>query len=52
MVNTIVTEMACIEVTPSGLVLTEIAPGLTAEDVQRATAAKLAVAPDVKTMEG
>ncbi len=51
-VNTIVTEMACIEVTPSGLVLTEIAPGLTAEDVQRATAAKLAVAPDVKTMEG
>ena len=51
-VNTIVTEMACIEVTPSGLVLAEIAPGLTAEDVQRATAAKLAVAPNVKTMEG
>jgi len=51
-VNTIVTEMACIEVTPSGLVLAEIAPGLTAEDVQRATAAKLTVAPDVKTMEG
>jgi 3-oxoacid CoA-transferase subunit B len=51
-VNTIVTEMACIEVTPSGLVLAEIAPGLTAEDVQRATAAKLTVAPNVKTMEG
>jgi len=51
-VNTIVTEMACIEVTPSGLVLAEIAPGLTAEDVQRATAAKLTVAANVKTMEG
>jgi 3-oxoacid CoA-transferase subunit B len=51
-VNTIVTEMACIEVTPSGLVLAEIAPGLTVEDVQRATAAKLTVAPNVKTMEG
>ncbi len=51
-VNTIVTEMACIEVTPSGLVLAEIAPGLTAEDVQRATAAKLTLAPNVKTMEG
>jgi 3-oxoacid CoA-transferase subunit B len=51
-VNTIVTEMACIEVTPSGLMLAEIAPGLTAEDVQRATAAKLTVAPNVKTMEG
>ena len=51
-VNTIVTEMACIEVTPSGLVLAEVAPGLTAEDVQRATAAKLTVAANVKTMEG
>ncbi len=51
-VNTIVTEMACIEVTPSGLVLAEVAPGLTAEDVQRATQANLTVAPNVKTMEG
>src|SRR6476659_9262365 len=40
-VNMIVTEMACIEVTPSGLVLAEIAPGLTAEVVQKATEAKL-----------
>src|SRR5262249_539661 len=36
-VDTIVTEMAYIRVTKSGLVLEEIAPGLTAEDVQRAT---------------
>jgi 3-oxoacid CoA-transferase subunit B len=51
-VNTIVTELACIEVTPSGLVLAEVAPGLTAEDVQKATEANLTVAPNVKTMEG
>jgi 3-oxoacid CoA-transferase subunit B len=49
-VNTIVTEMAYIEVTPSGLVLAEIAPGLTPEDVQRATEAKLTVSPDLKAM--
>jgi 3-oxoacid CoA-transferase subunit B len=51
-VNTIVTEMACIEVTPAGLLLTEVAPGLTPEDVQKATEAKLVVAPALKTMEG
>ncbi|HMF92412.1 MAG TPA: CoA transferase subunit B [Candidatus Angelobacter sp.] len=50
-VNTIVTEMAYINVTPSGLVLEEIAPGLTAEDVQRATEARLIVSPKLKTME-
>src|SRR5882724_11899256 len=50
-VNTIVTEMAYINVTPKGLVLEEIAPGLTAEDVQKATAARLIVSPNLKTME-
>src|SRR5512147_800468 len=40
-VDTIVTEMAYIQVTPEGLLLEEVAPGLTAEDVQRATAPKL-----------
>src|SRR5437868_15328160 len=34
-VDTIVTEMAYIRVSPTGLVLQEIAPGLTADDVQR-----------------
>src|ERR1700756_5163021 len=34
-VNTIVTEMAYIHITQSGLVLDEIAPGLTYEDVQK-----------------
>src|SRR5512146_2931798 len=38
-VNTIVTEMAYINVTPQGLVLEEVAPGLTPEDVQKATEA-------------
>jgi len=49
-VNTIVTEMAFINVTPQGLVLEEVAPGLTAEDVQKATGARLIVSPNLKTM--
>ena len=51
-VDTIVTEMAVIRVTPAGLVLEEIAPGLTAEDVQRATEPTLILSPNLKTMEG
>src|SRR5205823_1047256 len=51
-VNTIVTEMAFMQVTPHGLVLEEVAPGLTAEDVQKATAAKLIVSPSLKPMLG
>jgi 3-oxoacid CoA-transferase subunit B len=50
-VNTIVTEMAYINVTPEGLVLEEIAPGLKPEDVQKATEARLIVSPKLKTME-
>ncbi len=50
-VHTIVTEMAYIRVTPEGLVLEEIAPGLTVEDVQRATEAKLIPSPQLRTME-
>jgi 3-oxoacid CoA-transferase subunit B len=51
-VETIVTEMAYIRVTPEGLLLEEIAPSLTAEDVQKATEAKLRVSPELKTMLG
>ncbi len=51
-VDTIVTEMAYIRVTPEGLLLEEIAPGLNVEDVQRATEAKLRVSPKLKPMEG
>jgi 3-oxoacid CoA-transferase subunit B len=50
-VDTIVTEMAYIRVTPSGLVVDEIAPGLSLEDVQRATEAPLVASPNLKTME-
>jgi acyl CoA:acetate/3-ketoacid CoA transferase beta subunit len=43
--------MAYIRVTKDGLVLEEIAPGLTAEDVQRATEARLIVSPELKVTE-
>jgi 3-oxoacid CoA-transferase subunit B len=49
-VDTIVTEMAYIRVTPEGLLLEEIAPGLTVEDVQRVTEAKLRLSSALKTM--
>src|SRR5438874_2140324 len=49
-VDTIVTEMAYIAVTPAGLVLEEIAPGLTFDDVQHATEARLIAGPNLKTM--
>jgi acyl CoA:acetate/3-ketoacid CoA transferase beta subunit len=51
-VNTIVTDMAVIQVTPKGLLLEETAPGLTAEGVQKATDARLIVSPALKVMEG
>jgi 3-oxoacid CoA-transferase subunit B len=50
-VDTIVTEMAYIRVTPEGLVLEEVAPGLTPEDVQRSTESKLRISPNLKVME-
>lgn len=50
-VNLIVTNMAVIEVGNKGLVLKELAPGLTVEDVQKATEAKLLVSDDLKVME-
>jgi len=49
-VDTIVTEMAFIRVTKEGLVLEEVAVGLSAEEVQKATGAKLTVSPKLKTM--
>jgi 3-oxoacid CoA-transferase subunit B len=40
-VDTIITELAVIRVTPAGLALEETAPGVSAEDVQRVTTPKL-----------
>jgi 3-oxoacid CoA-transferase subunit B len=50
-VDTIVTEMAYIRVTKDGLLLEEVAPGLTPEDVQRATEARLLVSKTLKPMD-
>lgn len=50
-VDTIVTEMAYMRVTPQGIVLEEVAPGLTADDVQRATEPTLIMSPTLKVME-
>ena len=49
-VDLIVTELAVIEVTPEGLVLREVAPGVTTETVQKLTEPKLRVAADLKTI--
>jgi 3-oxoacid CoA-transferase subunit B len=49
-VDTIVTELAYIRVTPDGLVLEEIAPGVTVEQVQASTEPKLMVSESLKTM--
>lgn len=49
-VHHIVTDMAMIDVTPQGFLLRELAPGVTVEDVTKATAAELRVADDLKTM--
>jgi len=50
-VNMIFTDLAVMEVTPKGLVLKEVAPGLTAADVQSVTEPKLIVSPDLKEIE-
>ena len=50
-VNHIVTEYALLDVTPKGLVLRELAPGVTVEQVQAITEPKLTVAPDVREMK-
>jgi 3-oxoacid CoA-transferase subunit B len=50
-VNTIVTELGVMEVTDKGLVLTEVAPGVTPDEVQQATKARLTVPPDLKEVK-
>jgi 3-oxoacid CoA-transferase subunit B len=50
-VNTIVTELGVIEVTDKGLALTEVAPGVTPDEVQQATKARLTVPPDLKEVK-
>lgn len=50
-VHLIVTDLAVIEVTPRGLELKEVAPGITAEDVQSVTEPKLIISPELKEMQ-
>ena len=47
-VKLIVTDLAVIEVTTRGLLLKEVAPGLTADDVQSVTEPRLIISPDLK----
>jgi len=49
-VDLIVTELAVIEVTREGLVLREVAPGVTPDEVQRVTEAPLRIAEDLRTI--
>ena len=49
-VDTIVTEMGYIRVAPEGLVLEEVAPGITPERVQDCTEARLSISPKLKEM--
>ncbi|MCF0229550.1 MAG: 3-oxoacid CoA-transferase subunit B [Parasporobacterium sp.] len=49
-VNMIVTEMGVIEITDKGFELRELAPGVTVEDIQAATAAPVHVTGEIKEM--
>ena len=50
-VNTVLTDLALIDVTEEGLVLKEVAPGLSVTDIQAVTEPRLVVSPDFKEME-
>ena len=50
-VESVVTELGFMRITPQGIVLEEIAPGLTVEDVQAVTEARLIPSPTLKTID-
>lgn len=50
-VNLIITNLAVIEVVPEGLLLKEVAPSVTPEEVQAVTEPKLKLAKDLREME-
>jgi acetate CoA/acetoacetate CoA-transferase beta subunit len=50
-VDMIITEMGVMEITPQGIILKEIHPEFTVEQVQQSTDAKLTVADDIKPMQ-
>jgi 3-oxoacid CoA-transferase B subunit len=50
-VDLIVTDLAVISVTPKGLVLEEVAAGLTADDIQSITEARLTISPELMEIQ-
>ena len=50
-VKLIVTDLAVIDVTPEGLLLKEVASGLTSEDVQSVTEPKLIISPELTEIQ-
>lgn len=50
-VRLIVTDLAVIDATEEGLVLREVAPGLTPEDIQSVTEPKLIISPDLREIQ-
>lgn len=51
-VNMIITEMGVMEISEEGLVLKELHPDYTLEEIQAATGTKLLISPDLKPMPG
>jgi 3-oxoacid CoA-transferase B subunit len=49
-VDLVVTDLAVIEVTRGGLALREVAPGVSAEEVQAVTGAPLTIPPELREM--
>lgn len=49
-VDTVITDLAVIDITPDGLVLREVAPGITVQMVQERTGVPLRLADEVRTM--
>jgi 3-oxoacid CoA-transferase subunit B len=50
-VSLIFTDLAVMEITPKGLLLRELFPGLSVEDIQSVTEPKLIVSPDLKEID-
>jgi 3-oxoacid CoA-transferase subunit B len=50
-VHRIITDLAAMDVTPDGLVLREVAPGVSAREIQDKTEPTLKVAPELTTMQ-
>jgi 3-oxoacid CoA-transferase subunit B len=49
-VHAILTDLAFFDVTDDGLLLRELAPGVTLDEIERTTAARWKPAPDLRTM--